>query len=127
MKVLIIEDDESIRQIFRYMFRGKGHEVVYTEHLTEAAEKLKELPECALLIADYKLPEGLCVGFAREFHVKFPRAGLLVVTGTHGIEDELRTLDGLPHARVLHKPFDMDDAAKVIEHVLNDYAADPRP
>jgi DNA-binding NtrC family response regulator len=127
MQVLIVEDDESIRQIFRYMFRGTGHDVIYTEHLTEAADKLKDLKECALLITDYKLPEGLCVDFAREFRAKFPRAGLLVVTGAHGIEDELRTLDGLDHANVLHKPFDMDDTIKIIELALKAYGEKSRP
>jgi DNA-binding NtrC family response regulator len=118
MKVLILEDDESIRQIFRYMFRGKGHDVVYTEHLTEAQDRFKDLDDCALLITDYKLPEGSCFDFVRLFKNKFPRAGVMIVTGAHGIEGELQGMEGFQDARVLTKPFDMDAGYKLIEDAL---------
>ncbi|MBI3552100.1 MAG: response regulator [Elusimicrobia bacterium] len=121
MTVLIVEDDAGIRKLFSYMFRGTGHEALYAEDLAAAAARIGEMKDCALLITDYKLPDGLSVDMVRAFKAKFPRAGVLVATGSLGVDSELRALNDLELSGILRKPFDPDEALELIQLVLGAY------
>jgi len=121
MKLLIVEDDAGIRKLFSYMRRGTGHDAEYAEDLATAARKIAELSECALLITDYKLPDGLALDTVRVFKKKFPKAGVLVATGSLGVDGELRASDDLELSGILRKPFDPDEALELIQIVLGSY------
>ncbi len=121
MKLLIVEDDAGIRKLYGYMLRGTGHDAEYAENLAIAGEKLVSMSECALLITDYKLPDGLCLDFVRAFRAKFPSSGVLVATGSLGVDGELRAAEGIELSGILRKPFDPDEALELIQLVLGAY------
>jgi two-component system response regulator PilR (NtrC family) len=121
MKLLIVEDDAGIRKLYTYMLRGTGHEAEYAETIAAAGERMTQMPECALLITDYKLPDGLCLDLVRAFRAKFPSAGVLVATGSLGVDGELRAAEGIELSGILRKPFDPDEALELIQLVLGAY------
>jgi DNA-binding response OmpR family regulator len=71
------------------------------------------MADCSLLITDYNLTDGISLEFVRDLREKFPNAAVLIVTGDHGVAEELKAI-GDPRSDVLTKPFIMDDAMKVI-------------
>jgi two-component system KDP operon response regulator KdpE len=121
MKILIVEDDAGIRKLYGYMLRGTGHEALFAETVAAGLAQIAALPDCALLITDYKLPDGSCVEMARAFRSKFPRSGVLVATGSLGVDGELREAQDLELSGMLRKPFDPDEALELIQMVLGAY------
>jgi DNA-binding NtrC family response regulator len=121
MKLLIVEDDAGVRKLYGYMLRGTGHEAELAENLADAAEKIAAMPECALLITDYKLPDGVSLDMIRAFKKKFPGSGVLVATGSLGVDGELREADDIELSGILRKPFDPDEALEMIQLVLGAY------
>jgi CheY-like chemotaxis protein len=55
-KILIIEDDHSIRELLVELLRSEGHEVHSSENGSEALEFLKSHPLPDLIIMDLMMP-----------------------------------------------------------------------
>jgi two-component system KDP operon response regulator KdpE len=121
MKILIVEDDAGIRKLYGYMLRGTGHEAQFGETVAAGMAQVAAHDDCALLITDYKLPDGSCVELIRSFKTKFPKAGVLVATGSLGVDGELRAAQDLELSGMLRKPFDPDEALEMIQMVLGAY------
>ena len=56
MKVLVVDDSKSIRQIERKYLEEMGHEVVEAENGEEALKVLKENPDVKLILLDWHMP-----------------------------------------------------------------------
>ena len=55
-KVLVLEDESSIRGFIVINLRRAGYEVIEAETGEEALEKLKEFPETRVALLDIMLP-----------------------------------------------------------------------
>ena len=55
-KVLVLEDESSIRSFIVINLRRAGYEVIEAETGEEALEKLKEFPETRVALLDIMLP-----------------------------------------------------------------------
>jgi len=57
MKILVVDDSRSVRNIMGGMLRKMGHDIVEAEHGKEALVKLKAHPDIGLLMLDWNMPE----------------------------------------------------------------------
>ena len=119
MKLLILEDEESIRKIFTYMLHGSTYEVVFAETLREANRSIAEMGECGLFVADYKLPDGFSLDVIRKFREKFPKAGIIVISGSIDIDNHLNAIKDLGIAAIILKPFDPDQTFRLMESAFD--------
>jgi len=93
-KMLVVDDEESIRQALKAYFTSRGYEVDCAQELAEA-QRLMEAVGYEVAIVDLRLTgigglEGLdVVGFLREQN---PRAHIVLLTahGTPAIEAEAK-------------------------------------
>jgi DNA-binding NtrC family response regulator len=118
-KILIIDDDETIRSVFNRFLTGKEHEVIVA---ADGRQGLRVLEEQAvdLVITDIMMPEtdGLEVVMAirgKESHIPV----IAISGGMHAMP-----MDFLPMAKkfgaceVLYKPVELDDLLSAVERAL---------
>jgi two-component system response regulator (stage 0 sporulation protein F) len=115
-RILIVEDDEAVRQVLERFFHNKGC-VVRSASTGAAALKLveQELPD--LLLLDLMLPwvNGIEVLTALRQQPSSVNLAVLVTTGTATTSFDLRSFGPL---RVMRKPFDLTSLAPVIRELL---------
>jgi CheY-like chemotaxis protein len=93
-KILIVDDEPTIRELFRYVFEEAGHEVAQAENGRAAFDRLSEgLPD--FIILDIAMPEMSGKEFVLELGrraVRDPRLSripFVVMTGEDLMEMEL--------------------------------------
>lgn len=125
--VLVVEDDDSVRQVVTTALRDEGHHVDEANE-GEAALSLAADRQPDLILLDLKMPGMDGWEFIRHYRGRHERdAPILVLTAaTHGEE---RGLDAGADD-VLAKPFDLDELDVRIQRLIgarNDCAVPLRP
>lgn len=124
-RILIIDDDEAIRRVFKRFLTGKGYDVAVAADGREGLLLLDQEP-VDLVITDIMMPEtdGLEVVMAIQ-----TRGGDIPVIAISGGVHAM-PLDFLPMAKkfgandVLYKPVELDDLLNAVEkYVLPDRPA----
>lgn len=93
-KILIIDDENSIRELFKYIFEDAGHEVVLANNGLEALAVLQaDIPD--FIVLDVSMPEMSGTEFIVELKRRAARNPALhdipfvVMTGENFMETEL--------------------------------------
>ena len=86
MKILLIDDDEWIRDSLTLFFEGEGCRLVAFETAEEGMDALKK-KSYDIIIADYKLPGMDGLEFFRHLQKSHPNALKILITayGSNGI------------------------------------------
>jgi signal transduction histidine kinase len=107
LKVLIVEDDPSVRYATSGMLESAG---VAVEAASDGATALEALSAGSynLVITDRSMPGMTGMELARTVHAQYPRIPIIMITGWLGQtqEDEVEEPNDLIAAR-LHKPIQM--------------------
>ena len=116
-RILVADDQESMRLIISDMLKEKGHSVVTAEDGLAAFDQFKN-GSFDLVVADVNMPRLNGLEFLKQVKAEKPQAKVVFVTGM--LEDAVKVgsakfgLDGL-----ILKPFDKIGAMEIIEKVLN--------
>jgi CheY-like chemotaxis protein len=116
MKLLIVEDDEDVRDTVGLILRRAGHEVVAAEHGRDALALIVAhgLPD--LILLDMNMPIMNGWEFARELRAqKLWRVPVVVLTAAHDAQRSAREIGA---AGFLGKPFELQDLVATVERVL---------
>ncbi len=112
-RVLVVEDDEAVREGLVDLLAGGGYEVLSATQGEEALERLEEFrPEVVLLDLVMPVMDGL--SFLAEKNQRPTLAGIPVVVMTaygDGAGALERDVDAL-----VSKPFDARDVLRVVNH-----------
>lgn len=120
-RVLIVEDDESIRDLLERVFSRGGYAVRTAAEGVEALRLIEqETPQ--LLVLDLLLPwvSGVEVLRTIREHPRLANVPVLVATGTATSAFDLREYGPL---LVLHKPFKLASVVRAAEKLLRDARA----
>jgi CheY-like chemotaxis protein len=113
-RILVVEDDASIRDITAMALRSAGHQVDVAASGGEALDRIGRGPVDVILL-DIRMPVMDGAEFARRYRelVATP-APIIVLTAARDA-----TLAGgdLIAARYLEKPFDLDDLLNAVDEV----------
>lgn len=105
-QVLLVDDDEGVREALRLQLQQWGLRVTACASLAEVRAWLTDsaaTPAVDLLVSDQRLPDGTAQAVAALLHAQQPGVPVLVVTGDTAPDDLTRLAGtGFP---VLHKPF----------------------
>ncbi len=116
-KVLIIDDEEMIRNIVKRILKLKGHETVEAKSGDEAIEILEKSPnEFDFAILDLSMP-GLSGDetFYRIRELK-PALNIIIATGFIGSSESQQFLNNGAIA-ILEKPFKMDQLLNIMKTI----------
>lgn len=117
MKILIIDDEQPIRETLEMFLREKGYEVLTAEDGEKGLEAVQqERPD--IVILDIRLPgmDGLEVLQRMKREVK--DVSVIMITGYHDMESAIQAMK-LGAYDYIHKPIDVDELEVTINKVVN--------
>jgi two-component system, chemotaxis family, chemotaxis protein CheY len=111
-RVLVVDDDESIRDLVEMALSAEGHQVITAPHGAAALEVIALAPPDVILL-DMKMPVMDGWAFARAYRaVPGWHAPIVVVTAAQDAASRAAEVAADGH---LSKPFDLDALYRVVE------------
>jgi len=83
-RILVVDDEESVREVFRVMLQEKGYEVATAENGFDALLKLKGVVIPELIISDLNMPEMSGFEFLSVVRRRFPKISVIASSGAYG-------------------------------------------
>jgi len=115
-RILVIDDDEAIRSLFKRTLEGQGHTVVTAGNGIEGIECVKRW-DFDLVFLDLKMPGLDGEEFLKQLKAIKPELPVTIITGYPGSEMMERALkQGL--FGVMGKPFDSSDIVNAVNSFL---------
>ncbi len=120
MKILIVDDDDHIRDVFRMWLEREGFEVYDAENGKKGVELQRTTP-VDLMICDLIMPVQEGIETITQFQTEFPGIGIIAISGGGkiGPDSYLTVAEQLGAWRIFTKPVDMPlliEALKEWEH-----------
>jgi CheY-like chemotaxis protein len=122
--VLVVDDEEPIRQAARRILEAEGYQVLEAENGALAVALLTDAVAVDLLMADLQMPELTGEEMARQLRVKRPDLKVLYVSGhvDRLFEDRPVLWEG---EAFLEKPFTYQSLVEAVSMIL--YGTMKRP
>ena len=120
MRVLVVEDDETVRELVCAVLAERGYEVLCAPHGSEALRLAEEYPgKIDLMLSDIIMPQMHGPQLARELQSIRPNTKVLFVSG---YSDSDISDQGIlaPDVRFLEKPFTPETLGKKVREVLDE-------
>ena len=115
-KILLAEDDESLRTFLTRALQRAGHEVFAVSQGDEALPVLAE-GRFDLLLADIVMPAMDGIEMARRAVAIQPRIRVMFITGFAAVALQIQ-LHTRADPRVLSKPFHLNDLDEEVDRFL---------
>ena len=118
-RILVIDDDEPIREVLRGILEAAGHEVLEAAD-GESGIELHRSHRPALVIADIIMPEMDGLEVIRELRRVSPEVKLMAVTGydEKGEKGYLELAEEYGAHRTFRKPVDPDEIEEAVAELL---------
>jgi CheY-like chemotaxis protein len=117
IRVLLVEDSETVRMLTAEYLRGLGCNVVDVDAAEVALDRLLAGESFDVLFTDQSLPGMSGMDLARKVRRAYPRMHLIISSGFDQVPD---LVDLLPRVLFLPKPYDLaalDQALSVVSRV----------
>jgi len=121
--VLVVEDEEDVRQLACRILAGLGYTIVQANDGASALAALQAHGDVALLFTDVVLPGGMNgPEIARAASARHPGLKVLYTSGYTG--NAIQQLEALQTpVRLISKPYSIEDLAQTVRSVLDAHAA----
>ena len=121
-RILVIDDDEGIREVFSTILRQKGYEVDTAQNAREAIEKSRSnLYHLALV--DIRLPDMEGTKLLEQLVDTTPKMKKIIVTGYPSLNNSVESLN-LGADGYIMKPVDTATLLSMVEKHLNERRQD---
>lgn len=118
--ILVIDDEQALRDIIRQILEGVGHRVIEARHGGEGLLKFQQQAP-ALVISDIIMPEQNGVEMVARLRAERPDVPIIAISGG----GRARMLDLLDVAKdagatmTLTKPFRKDELLAAVDHLVD--------
>jgi two-component system response regulator HydG len=125
--ILVIDDDQSILELFRLILEPEGYQVTLSKSAFEDVQEVDQLrPD--LIIMDFKLgrhEDGFLL--LQKIKMYRPTKDIPIILCTAAVEivveqENVLREKGIP---ILYKPFDVDELLMVVERLLKNSPLSP--
>jgi DNA-binding response OmpR family regulator len=110
-RVLVVEDDDSLRRAILQLLTIHGFEVISAASLDVASSQLSSRPD--IILTDLNLPDGSGLDLLRRVRQMDACVAIAVMTGNEDLAEAARALG--PDA-IFSKPFDIDELIAWLEN-----------
>ncbi|MBK8475684.1 MAG: PAS domain S-box protein [Opitutaceae bacterium] len=118
-RVLIVEDEESLRNLTQGVLEARGFTVRTVDDGAKALDFLdRHASEIDCVILDVNMPRLNGISVFQVIHQKYTNLGVIVVSGYLSSEIKQQFLD-LGQDVFIHKPFRVDDIIAKVNQVLS--------
>jgi len=115
-KILVIDDEPSMRELLAIMLRKEGFEVLLADSRVSAAAVLAKGP-VPMVITDVKLPDGDGIEILRHVKAAAPETVVIVMTAFGSTQTAVAALKLGAHDYLI-KPFDIEELRIVVSNAL---------
>jgi len=118
-KILLIEDDETVREAISTLLERAGYDVAEAENGVVAAGMLEQW-QPALVITDIFMPDSDGIETLSLVRRRWPSTPVIAISGGSPMLrlDYLRVADDLGAAATVQKPFIADEFLTLVRNVL---------
>ncbi|MBX7060127.1 MAG: sigma-54 dependent transcriptional regulator [Pyrinomonadaceae bacterium] len=115
-KILIVDDEQSYRQLLTHVFELDGHSVRTARNGREGLEALDAEP-ADVVISDVKMPDMTGIEMLRAIRETQPDLGLILMTAFSSVENA-REAFKLGAEDFIEKPFDVEELKLIVRKVI---------
>jgi two-component system, NtrC family, response regulator PilR len=116
-KILVIDDEPSMRELLAIMLRKEGFQVLLADSRAQAATLLAQQGPVPMVITDVKLPDGDGIEILRHVKAAFPETIVIVMTAFGSTQTAVAALKLGAHDYLI-KPFDIEELRIVVGNAL---------
>lgn len=116
VKILVIDDDPSIRNMLEIVLKKGGYDVTCTESGKSALEKLKK-ETFELIISDIKMPDITGIDLLKKIKAINPEIPVILITAFASANDAVEAMK-LGAEDYVTKPFNLDELRIIIHRAL---------
>ena len=120
--ILIIDDEDIIREMLRDILEPEGHTIIEAENGHQGLEKY-DPTTIELVITDIMMPEKDGIETIRDLKKCNPEVLIVAITGYRGRFNRLPAAEFLGAQETLIKPFTKADLLTVIDKLLKNNEA----
>jgi DNA-binding NtrC family response regulator len=120
-RILVIDDEASIRHMLRQVLSGEGYRVEVAGSTLEALEKLEDAP-ADLAIVDLLLPGANGLVLAEAIRMLDPGTPVILITA-YGSSAFEGIISHPAISKYIHKPFDLNRLLDQIGRLVSDQHA----
>ncbi|MBW1938416.1 MAG: response regulator [Deltaproteobacteria bacterium] len=108
--ILVVEDDNQIRNMLRIALERKGYDVIEAENGVKAMSLQRKTP-ADLVITDIIMPEKDGIDTMKELKAEFPKVKIIAMSGGKrgGPENYLRLAEMFNADKTIAKPFHLEE------------------
>ncbi len=118
--LLIVDDEQSYRQLLSLVFEGEGHTVRTANNGREGVEMIRAEP-ADLIVSDVRMPDMDGIEMLREIRETFPEIGIVFMTAFASVETA-REAFKLGADDFIQKPFDVEELKLIVKKTLEKQA-----
>jgi len=115
-RILVVDDDESIRKVLAAILKDEGHYVDTAENGKAAIEKT-ETDFYNLALIDIRLPDMEGTALLTKMKDTTPKMRKIIMTGYPSLENALEALNKGAHSYLV-KPLDIDKVIAMVKKQL---------
>jgi len=116
-QILVVEDDDDVRELIITMLEGVGHRVTHASNGVDGIQKYKN-EDIDLVITDIMMPEKDGIETIRELKKCNQDVKIIAITGYRGRFNRLPAAEFLGAQETLLKPFTKSDLLSTINKLL---------
>ncbi len=118
--ILIVDDEQSYRQLLSLVFEGDGHNIRTAANGSEALDLLHTEP-ANIIISDVKMPDMDGIEMLRSVRETLPDVGVVLMTAFASVETA-REAFKLGADDFIQKPFDVEELRLIVKKTLEKQA-----
>ena len=118
--ILIVDDEQSYRQLLTLVFQGDGHNIRTAANGIEAVKLLQQAP-ADVVISDVKMPDMDGIEMLRSVRGTYPDLGVIFMTAFASVETA-REAFKLGADDFIQKPFDVEELKLLVKKTLEKQA-----
>src|SRR5829696_3887944 len=118
--ILIVDDEQSYRQLLSLVFEGDGHSIRTASNGREALALLQE-DAADVIISDVKMPDMDGIEMLRSVRETHPDLGVILMTAFASVETA-REAFKLGADDFIQKPFDVEELKLIVRKTLEKQA-----
>ena len=117
-RLLIVDDEASIRDMLAFYFHKKGFEVQTASNFTEGqAAALRSAPD--LVLSDIKMPDGNGLDLLRKIKADYPKTPVIMITAHTSTADAIEAMKA-GAVDYIAKPFNIEELGLIVDRALGE-------
>jgi len=119
MRILVVDDNEQMRELLRVILERAGHEIAEAANGKVAMNLLKTVP-ADLVITDIIMPEMEGIDLIMTIRTRYPGVRIIAISGGGRIDPNvcLNMAGKLGADRILQKPFGKSTILSIIKDLF---------